>query len=347
MCLLGLPLKAMHLLRFPLDDMHLLDLLPPCHACIVLFPCIYLGFFSQYHPCIRWGLLLITCNYWGFLSPCHESTWLCSPCPASLDVSPFLSAQWLKADEVEKGSSGTAIRIENPNQFVPLYTDPQEVLEMRNKIREQNRQDVKSAGPQSQLLASVIAETSRSPSTESHLGDAETKNPSQEEVPAEPEPPNPFSQLTDQELEEYKREVERKKLGLHGDKEEEETQASPPKSPPGSPKSPNKSAAPEGLEGDKKVEDGQAPADSSAEKEPPAVVNGKDEEQSTEESKGGDQTSTPANPEQDAPKEKSEMLTSTPVSPEGSPSKSPSKKKKKFRTPSFLKKGKKKEKIES
>ncbi|XP_072213346.1 LOW QUALITY PROTEIN: beta-adducin [Excalfactoria chinensis] len=254
---------------------------------------------------------------------------------------------WLKADEVEKGSSGTAIRIENPNQFVPLYTDPQEVLEMRNKIREQNRQDVKSAGPQSQLLASVIAETSRSPSTESHLGDAETKNPSQEEAPAEPEPPNPFSQLTDQELEEYKREVERKKLGLHGDKEEEENQASPPKSPPGSPKSPNKSAAPEGPEGDKKVEDGQAPGDSSTEKEPPAVVNGKDEEQSTEESKGGDQTSTPANPEQDTPKEKSETVTSTPVSPEGSPSKSPSKKKKKFRTPSFLKKGKKKEKIES
>ncbi|NWS20053.1 ADDB protein, partial [Pachyramphus minor] len=41
---------------------------------------------------------------------------------------------WLRADEVEKGSSGTPIRIENPNQFVPLYTDPQEVLEMRNKV---------------------------------------------------------------------------------------------------------------------------------------------------------------------------------------------------------------------
>lgn len=137
MCLLGLPLKATHLLRFPLDDMHLLGLLPPCH--VLCFPlsvlCIYLGFLSQYHPCIHWGLLLITCNYWAFLSPCHESTWLCSPCPASLGVSPFLSAQWLKADEVEKGSSGTAIRIENPNQFVPLYTDPQEVLEMRNKVR--------------------------------------------------------------------------------------------------------------------------------------------------------------------------------------------------------------------
>ncbi|XP_035168753.1 beta-adducin isoform X1 [Oxyura jamaicensis] len=262
---------------------------------------------------------------------------------------------WLKADEVEKGSSGTAIRIENPNQFVPLYTDPQEVLEMRNKIREQNRQDVKSAGPQSQLLASVIAETSRSPSTESHLANAEAKDASREEPPAEPEPPNPFSQLTDQELEEYKQEVERKKLGLHGEKDTavEESQGSPQKSPPVSaPQSPAKSPAPSPTkpsEGDKKAEDGQAPADSTTEKEPPPAVNGKDEEQSTEESQGkeGDKTTTPANPNTDTPKEKSETVTSSPVSPEGSPSKSPSKKKKKFRTPSFLKKGKKKEKIES
>ncbi|XP_009466811.1 PREDICTED: beta-adducin [Nipponia nippon] len=265
---------------------------------------------------------------------------------------------WLKADEVEKGSSGTPIRIENPNQFVPLYTDPQEVLEMRNKIREQNRQDVKSAGPQSQLLASVIAETSRSPSTESRLGDAEAKEASREEAPPEPEPPNPFSQLTDQELEEYKQEVERKKLGLQGEKDAaaEESQAPPAKSPPTSPPqspatAPAESPAPtpaEPSEGDKKADGGQAPADSTAEKEPPAVVNGKDEEQSTEESlgKGGSQTTSPANADPDAPKEK-ETVTSSPVSPEGSPSKSPSKKKKKFRTPSFLKKGKKKEKIES
>ncbi|XP_052661493.1 beta-adducin isoform X1 [Harpia harpyja] len=265
---------------------------------------------------------------------------------------------WLKADEVEKGSSGTPIRIENPNQFVPLYTDPQEVLEMRNKIREQNRQDVKSAGPQSQLLASVIAETSRSPSTDSHLGDAEAKEASREEAPPEPEPPNPFSQLTDQELEEYKQEVERKKLGLQGEKDAaaEESQAPPAKSPPASPPqspavAPAESPAPtpaEPSEGDKKADGGQAPADSTTEKEPPAVVNGKDEEQSTEESlgKGEGRTTSPANADPDAPKEK-ETVTSSPVSPEGSPSKSPSKKKKKFRTPSFLKKGKKKEKIES
>ncbi|XP_032568657.1 beta-adducin [Chiroxiphia lanceolata] len=253
---------------------------------------------------------------------------------------------WLRADEVEKGSSGTPIRIENPNQFVPLYTDPQEVLEMRNKIREQNRQDVKSAGPQSQLLASVIAESSRSPSTESHLGDAEAKEGSREEAPPEPEPPNPFSQLTDQELEEYRQEVERKKR-LQGEKDAvaEESGAPLPKAPPGSAPEPPMPAEP--TEGDKKVDGGQAPADSTAKKEPPAVVNGKDEEQSTEENlgKGGTERTAP-NADQDVPKEK-ETVTSTPVSPDGSPSKSPSKKKKKFRTPSFLKKGKKKEKIES
>ncbi|XP_008120435.1 beta-adducin isoform X1 [Anolis carolinensis] len=127
---------------------------------------------------------------------------------------------WMKADEVEKSSSGTPIRIENPNQFVPLHTDPQEVLEMRNKIREQNRQEVKSAGPQSQLLASVIAEKSRSPSMDGLLSDGEARGELQAEAPLEPEPPNPFSQLTDQELEEYKKEVERKKLGIDGEEEE-------------------------------------------------------------------------------------------------------------------------------
>lgn len=102
------------------------------------------------------------------------------PCP---------SVQWQRADEVTQ-SGGTAIRIENPNQFVPLFTNPKEVLETRNKvisfsplkhynnsrsfictrnppdpmcgfqIREQNRQDMKTAGPQSQLLAGVITENS-------------------------------------------------------------------------------------------------------------------------------------------------------------------------------------------
>ncbi|XP_068131014.1 beta-adducin isoform X2 [Hyperolius riggenbachi] len=219
--------------------------------------------------------------------------------------SPRSKTTWLKADEVVKPSSGMPIRIENPNQFVPLFTDPREVLETRNKIREQNRQDVKSAGPQSQLLASVITDKSRSPSAESHLAtktEAELKEQPVEEVSPEPEPPNPFSQLTDQELEEYKKEVERKKHA---------------------------------VDGKEKKEDVPVSAETAEEKVQPAVVlNGKEEDQPPQEETVPKVTETP--------KGKTETVPN--ASPEGSPTKSPSKKKKKFRTPSFLKKGKKKEK---
>ncbi|NXP43976.1 ADDB protein, partial [Heliornis fulica] len=260
---------------------------------------------------------------------------------------------WLKADEVEKGSSGTPIRIENPNQFVPLYTDPQEVLEMRNKIREQNRQDVKSAGPQSQLLASVIAETSRSP-VSVMVGC----------VPPEPHFLAPHQDAGDRAP---------RWLGVTSlssgarfgralawsvaplPQKEMPWVASfsllPALFPAALPVCLFPAlhpACPAGREvgWGGKLRKAAGVADSTTEKEQPAVVNGKDEEQSTEESlgKGGDRTTSNADP--DAPKEK-ETVTSSPVSPEGSPSKSPSKKKKKFRTPSFLKKGKKKEKIES
>ncbi|XP_012605587.1 beta-adducin [Microcebus murinus] len=271
--------------------------------------------------------------------------------------SPRPKTTWMKADEVEKSSSGMPIRIENPNQFVPLYTDPQEVLEMRNKIREQNRQDVKSAGPQSQLLASVISEKSRSPSTESQLmskGDADTKDDSEEVVP------NPFSQLTDQELEEYKKEVERKKLELDGEKETAtEEPSSPVKSAPASPakgpakeaetKSPVVSPSKSSEEGAKKTEPSKAATEPETTQPEGVVVNGREEEQTAEEilSKGLSQMTTNADTDADASKDKTESVTSGPMSPEGSPSKSPSKKKKKFRTPSFLKKSKKKEKVES
>ncbi|CAK6435174.1 unnamed protein product [Pipistrellus nathusii] len=263
---------------------------------------------------------------------------------------------WMKADEVEKSSSGMPIRIENPNQFVPLYTDPQEVLDMRNKIREQNRQDVKSAGPQSQLLASVIADKSRSPSTDSQLmaqGDTDTKDESEETVP------NPFSQLTDQELEEYKKEVERKKLELEGEKETTaEEPGSPVKSAPASPaqspvksetKSPVVSPSKSLGEGAKETETSKATTEPETTQPEGVVVNGREDEQTAEEilSKGLSQMTTNADTEVDTSKDKTESVTSGPMSPEGSPSKSPSKKKKKFRTPSFLKKSKKKEKVES
>ncbi|KAG5211644.1 hypothetical protein JEQ12_014073 [Ovis aries] len=265
--------------------------------------------------------------------------------------SPRPKTTWMKADEVEKSSSGMPIRIENPNQFVPLYTDPQEVLDMRNKIREQNRQDVKSAGPQSQLLASVIAEKSRSPLMSQ--GQADAKDESEETAP------NPFSQLTDQELEEYKKEVERKKLELEGEKEPApEEPGSPVKSAPASPaQSPAKSEpkSPVGSPSKSVDEEAKLTETSKDTTEPDVtqpegvVVNGREDGQTVEDtlSKGLSQMTTSADTDVDTSKDKTESVTSGPMSPEGSPSKSPSKKKKKFRTPSFLKKSKKKEKVES
>uniref|UniRef100_UPI00398EFD12 beta-adducin-like n=1 Tax=Pristiophorus japonicus TaxID=55135 RepID=UPI00398EFD12 len=267
--------------------------------------------------------------------------------------SPRAKTTWLKADEVTKSSSGTPIKIETPNQFVPLFTDPREVLETRNKIREQNRQDMKSAGPQSQLLAGVITERSRSPSAEGALA-SEAQPLTQEEpeeVEQEPEPPNPFNELTDQELEEYKREVERKQLGLDGP-DEEDTSAgiSPLKTPLTSPvKSPTSLGSP----GEPQLcDDARDPGEGET-TAPGVVVNGKQEEQSVEEqlSKGISQMMSNAENGTEPPaktaKDKTEAVPGSPLSPEGSPSKSPSKKKKKFRTPSFLKKSKKKEKTES
>ncbi|XP_023253450.1 beta-adducin-like isoform X1 [Seriola lalandi dorsalis] len=224
---------------------------------------------------------------------------------------------WLKTEEVTQAGS-TSIKMENPNQFVPLFTNPQEVIETRNKIRQQNRQDMKTAGPQSQVLASVITEESP-PSPVSPP-----------KIPLEPEPPNPFNQLTDQELEEYRKEVQRKQDGGTDGEEEvaNDKDSSPATSPiKGPPPSP-------------------PPLSEEAKTDSPAIQNGGEEEkQTTEELEKGmkalstnDTSSTPA-----APPAKPQGGT-----PEGSPSKSPSKKKKKFKPPSFLKKSKKqKEKAET
>ncbi|XP_015245908.1 PREDICTED: beta-adducin isoform X2 [Cyprinodon variegatus] len=225
---------------------------------------------------------------------------------------------WLKTEEVTQAGS-TAIKIENPNQFVPLFTNPREVIETRNKIRQQNRQDMKTAGPQSQVLASVI--TDESPPTPV----------SPPKVPPEPEPPNPFNQLTDKELEEYRKEVERKQDGGTDVGEEvENDRTSPPATSPT--KGPAASHPPDSVM--------EVQSDS------PDIQNGGDDEKRvTKELEEGmkalstnDTSSTPAPP------------TIKPLggTPEGSPCKSPSKKKKKFKPPSFLKKSKKqKEKVET
>ncbi|XP_052317701.1 beta-adducin-like isoform X1 [Oncorhynchus keta] len=247
---------------------------------------------------------------------------------------------WLKTEEMQQG----AIKIENSNQFVPLFTNPQEVLETRNKIRQQNRQDMKTAGPQSQVLAGVITDGSPLVQTKLHVAvkksvlsvnkSIKVKSPDPAELATlEAETPNPFNQLTDKELEEYRKEVQMKAEGQTdvGEEVENEKESLPATPPTNNPTPCN------------------PPPSDETKKDSTAVQNGKGEEekQTTEELEKGmkalstNDTSTPPSTTPAAPPAKPPSNT-----PEGSPSKSPSKKKKKFKAPSFLKKSKKKEQKE-
>ncbi|XP_055988725.1 alpha-adducin isoform X5 [Sorex fumeus] len=145
---------------------------------------------------------------------------------------------WTKEDGHRSSTSAV------PNLFVPLNTDPKEVQEMRNKIREQNLQDIKTAGPQSQVLCGVVMDRSVgqdaplsdctetieglelpeqtfSPARARSVRKGELVTASKAIIEKEYQPhvivsttgPNPFNTLTDRELEEYRREVERKQKG--------------------------------------------------------------------------------------------------------------------------------------
>uniref|UniRef100_A0A669B7N9 Adducin 3 (gamma) b n=1 Tax=Oreochromis niloticus TaxID=8128 RepID=A0A669B7N9_ORENI len=74
------------------------------------------------------------------------------------DVSPRTKTMWMKSSQ-PGNSVGTPIKIEDPNQFVPLNTDPTEVLDKRNRIKEQHRGDQMTPGPKSQLLAGIVVDT--------------------------------------------------------------------------------------------------------------------------------------------------------------------------------------------
>ncbi|XP_064162939.1 alpha-adducin isoform X13 [Anguilla rostrata] len=134
------------------------------------------------------------------------------------------------------------------NQFVPLNTNPKEVQEMRNKIREQNLQDIKTAGPQSQVLCGPVvdrsyvqrvavwqdvplsdctdtiegldlSEQAKSPTKSFRKGELVTASKAIIEKEYQPRVivsktgPNPFNKLTDQELDAYRKEVELKQKG--------------------------------------------------------------------------------------------------------------------------------------
>ncbi|NXB79655.1 ADDG protein, partial [Donacobius atricapilla] len=249
------------------------------------------------------------------------------------ETSPRTKITWMKADDSSKTSGGTPIKIEDPNQFVPLNTNPSEVLEKRNKIREQNRYDLKTAGPQSQLLAGIVVD--KKPSSPMQFDDEH----------APPAPPNPFSHLTEKELEEYKKTIERKQQGLEDAEQElfsdDGSSVSQIQSQTQSPQN-----VPERLE--ENHEDFYTQnANLISVEMPVVVVNGKEDAHDMEEdlTRRVSQLTMSTVESVEITIKGSEKIEEA-LSPEGSPSKSPSKKKKKFRTPSFLKKSKKKEKVE-
>ncbi|KAM6443056.1 gamma-adducin isoform 3-T5 [Liasis olivaceus] len=250
------------------------------------------------------------------------------------ETSPRTKTTWIKAEDSSKISGGTPIKIEDPNQFVPLNTNPSDVLEKRNKIREQNRYDLKTAGPQSQLLAGIVVD--KKPSVPMQF---------EEDEHTPPAPPNPFSHLTEKELEEYKQTIERKQQGTEDADQEllsdDGSSVSQINSQTQSPQN-----APDKLEenNDSYLQD---PNLISLEL-PVVVMNGKEDIHDVEEdlAQRVSQLTTSTVENIEITIKTSEKIEEA-LSPEGSPSKSPSKKKKKFRTPSFLKKNKKKEKVEA
>lgn len=230
------------------------------------------------------------------------------------EMSPRTKIMWMKADELNRTSGGYPIKIEDPNQFVPLNTNPTDVLQKRNKIREQNRYDLKTAGPQSQVLAGIVVERPV-PMTQF-----------EEDENAPPPPPNPFSQLLDQERGENGTQDAEHDLISEDDSSALVTQ-SPPQTP---------------------VSSAEPLDDSVFQKDSPIVLNGKDGGKHDREEDLTIRVSQLNIGENiEITLRSTEKLIEGELTPEGSPSKSPNKKKKKFRTPSFLKKNKKKEKLEA
>lgn len=227
------------------------------------------------------------------------------------DVSPRTKTMWMKSSE-PGNSVGTPIKIEDPNQFVPLNTDPTEVLDKRNRIKEQHRGDLMTAGPKSQLLAGIVVDTVKGPA---FIIEDEEQTRSL--------PPNPFNELTEAELEEYKSEVERKQQGQEEDDDATDADADEMTTFDGS-----------------TISLSLSPVMTPAKED--TIPNGKDHLEETDEdlsievSKMSVSTSETAEISISSQEKTGEAQT-----PE-SQTKSPKKKRKTFRTPSFLKKSKKK-----
>ncbi|XP_062069244.1 alpha-adducin isoform X2 [Lepus europaeus] len=250
---------------------------------------------------------------------------------------------WTKEDGHRTSTSAV------PNLFVPLNTNPKEVQEMRNKIREQNLQDIKTAGPQSQVLCGVVMDRSLVQGELVTASKAIIEKEYQPHVIVSTTGPNPFNALTDRELEEYRREVERKQKGsgenLDETREQEETrppdQHEAPHTPPSTPVKLEEDPPQELASGGDSEAAPLKPALPDPSPDEPSAALEEEEEEEARGPPGPPQLPAETKPEA-APAPAAEDAAPGEPGSDGSPGKSPSKKKKKFRTPSFLKKGKKK-----
>uniref|UniRef100_UPI003AAFDDF5 alpha-adducin n=1 Tax=Centroberyx gerrardi TaxID=166262 RepID=UPI003AAFDDF5 len=280
--------------------------------------------------------------------------------------SPKSKPKWTKEDGLRQAAAA--------NQFIPLNTNPKEVLEMRNKIREQNLQDIKTAGPQSQVLCAGtvveraytqdaplsdctdtidgldVSEGAYSPAKSIRKGELVTASKAiiekeyQPRVIVSKQGPNPFTKLTDQELEEYRKEVELKQKGPEGNGDEWREQASA-STPPQPASAPHPTCTPPSTP--VRAEEESLPEQTYKDESDAATLR-----QTLPDLTPDDPSDAPALPAEDsapAPApvtadaaEGEEPADAGDQEGDESPSKSPSKKKKKFRTPSFLKKNKKK-----
>ncbi|XP_069488170.1 alpha-adducin-like isoform X5 [Ambystoma mexicanum] len=265
---------------------------------------------------------------------------------------------WTKEDGPRTATSAV------PNLFVPLNTNPKEVQEMRNKIRDQNLQDIKTAGPQSQVLCGSVLDRNFVQGELVTASKAIIEKEYQPRVIVSTAGPNPFNKLTDRELEEYRKEVERKRKDSEVDHLEEQPKEKSPSdhnlthTPPSTPiKQEEDSQQDQTYKDDSDAATfKQTLPDLTPDDEPsealcfPAFKKEEDlEVAACNDDLDRSQTEQPAVDNEDALPQPGVETPTTPVAEEGaadpgsdeSLGKSPSKKKKKFRTPSFLKNKKK------
>ncbi|XP_052443523.1 alpha-adducin isoform X11 [Carassius gibelio] len=250
--------------------------------------------------------------------------------------SPKAKTKWTKEDSLRQAAVA--------NQFVPMNTNPKEVQEMRNKIREQNLQDKKTAGPQSQVLTGAMVDRSYVQGELVTASKAIIEKEYQPRVIVSKTGPNPFNKLTDQELDEYRREVELKQKGPEGQTLEIEEGKVPSTTctPPSSPVRVEEEAQQEQTfkdESDAATLRQTLPDLTPDEPSEVAALPAEDPALPAEDPAPG-QTDPAPQPEGEEPVAGDDAAGDH--GSDESPNKSPSKKKKKFRTPSFLKKNKKK-----